>query len=60
MHGVSHFVTKAPPGCGTIANDVLAHDGPGHGAHPQGGTEETREGRECIHPPSSSGPLPAA
>ena len=50
VHGVSHFVTKAPPGCRAITNDVLAHDGPGHGAHPQGGTEETSEGRERIHP----------
>src|SRR5215475_14615033 len=50
MHGVSHFVTKAPPGCRAMTNDMLAHDSPGHGAHAQGRTEETGEGRERIHP----------
>ena len=50
VHGVSDFRAKAPPGGRTIANAMLAHHSPGHSAHPQGGTEETREGRERIHP----------
>src|SRR5262252_5058565 len=27
VYGVSHFVTKAPPSCRAIVNNVLAHDG---------------------------------